>query len=130
MGPGVTDRKKRCLHSQHWQLELGYIGTHTNEWSGYHKLSRWLTWLWPISFSAISSPTLWVILLGKPSGSKNKRVTIEEAEDEEDYLRDGRYFEQYLDAGKPLREGQTNFEQYQQYQEEEGEDEWAPFGDA
>jgi len=68
--------------------------------------------------------------LENPVASKNKRVTIEEAEDEEDYLRDGRYFEQYLDAGKPLREGQTNFEQYQQYQEEEGEDEWAPFGDA
>lgn len=69
--------------------------------------------------------------LDNPLATKNQRVTVEDVEDEdENYWRDnGRYFEQLPNAGRPLREGQTGFERYQQYKQEEGEDEWAPFCD-
>lgn len=64
-----------------------------------------------------------------PTASKNRRVTIEDAADEEED-KVGRYFEPCPDAGWTLREGQTIFEKYQKYKEGEGENEWAPFCDA
>lgn len=60
-----------------------------------------------------------------PIASKSRRVTVEDVTDEEDGRR---YFEPYPEAGWTLREGQTEFERYQQYKEGEGEDKWAPFG--
>jgi len=64
-----------------------------------------------------------------PEEQKRRRVTVEEVADE-DNVYNKRYFEQSTEAGWPLREGQTGFKQYQQYKQEEGEDEWAPFDDA
>jgi hypothetical protein len=34
-----------------------------------------------------------------------------------------------MDAGWALHEGETSFEKYRTYQEEEGEDPWSPFED-
>jgi len=60
-----------------------------------------------------------------PTASKHQRVTIEEVEDEDHT----QYFEQCVDAGQTLREGQTGFERFHQYKEGMGEDKWAPFYD-
>ncbi|KAG1719436.1 uncharacterized protein EDB91DRAFT_1240600 [Suillus paluster] len=67
-----------------------------------------------------------------PALRKTRRTTVEEVEDEDGMLfpNNGRYFEPQSDAGWALREGETNFERYRTYQEEEGEDPWSPFEDA
>ncbi|KAG1892025.1 hypothetical protein F4604DRAFT_1875493 [Suillus subluteus] len=63
---------------------------------------------------------------------KTRRVTVEEVEDEGGMLfpDNGRYFEPQPDAGWALHKGETNFERYRTYQEEEGEDPWSPFENA
>ncbi|KAG2112917.1 hypothetical protein BD769DRAFT_1364286 [Suillus cothurnatus] len=60
-----------------------------------------------------------------PTASKHQWVTIEEVEDEDHT----QYFEQCVDAGQTLREGQTGFERFHQYKEGMSEDKWAPFYD-
>ncbi|KAG2100245.1 hypothetical protein BD769DRAFT_1631108 [Suillus cothurnatus] len=60
-----------------------------------------------------------------PTASKHQQVTIEEVEDEDHT----RYFEQCVNAGQTLREGQTGFERFHQYKEGMGKDKWAPFYD-
>ena len=57
-----------------------------------------------------------------PEVQKQRQVTVEEVADE-DEVYNKQYFEQNTDAGWPLREERTSFEQYQQYKQEEGEDE-------
>ncbi|KAG1878582.1 hypothetical protein C8R48DRAFT_752658 [Suillus tomentosus] len=66
-----------------------------------------------------------------PALSKTRRVTVEEVEDEDgmSFTNNGRYFEPRTDAGWALHEGETSFEKYRTYQEEEGEDPWSPFED-
>lgn len=66
-----------------------------------------------------------------PALSKTHRVRVEEVEDEEgmSFTNNGRYFERRTDAGWALHEGETSFEKYRTYQEEEGEDPWSPFED-
>ncbi|KAG1734815.1 hypothetical protein EDB19DRAFT_1996509 [Suillus lakei] len=66
-----------------------------------------------------------------PALSKTRRVRVEEVEDEEgmSFTNNGRYFECQMDAGWALHEGETSFEKYRTYQEEEGEDPWSPFED-
>ncbi|KAG1867247.1 hypothetical protein DFJ58DRAFT_904528 [Suillus subalutaceus] len=66
-----------------------------------------------------------------PALSKTRRVRVEEVEDEEgmSFTNNGRYFKRRTDAGWALHEGETSFEKYRTYQEEEGEDPWSPFED-
>ncbi|KAG0698831.1 hypothetical protein DFH29DRAFT_983729 [Suillus ampliporus] len=67
-----------------------------------------------------------------PALGKTRRVTVEEVEDEDGMLfpNNRRYFEPQPDAGWALHEGETSFERYRTYQEEEGEDPWSSFEDA
>ncbi|KAG1722534.1 uncharacterized protein EDB91DRAFT_1256001 [Suillus paluster] len=67
-----------------------------------------------------------------PVLGKTRRVTVEEVEDEDGMLfpNNERYFKPQPDAGWALHEGETSFERYRAYQEEEGEDPWSPFEDA
>ncbi|KAG1776239.1 hypothetical protein EV702DRAFT_1046387 [Suillus placidus] len=66
-----------------------------------------------------------------PVLSKTRRVTVEEVEDEDgmSFTNNGQYFEPRTDAGWALHEGETSFEKYRTYQEEEGDDPWSPFED-
>ncbi|KAG2034075.1 hypothetical protein BDR03DRAFT_935443 [Suillus americanus] len=66
-----------------------------------------------------------------PALGKIRRVTVEEVEDEDgmSFPNNGQYFEPQPDAGWALHEGETSFERYRTYQEEEGEDPWSPFED-
>ncbi|KAG1811778.1 uncharacterized protein BJ212DRAFT_1483508 [Suillus subaureus] len=66
-----------------------------------------------------------------PVLGKIRRVTVEEVKDEDgmSFPNNRRYFKPQLDAGWALHEGETSFERYRTYQEEEGEDPWLPFED-
>ncbi|KAG2127611.1 uncharacterized protein EDB93DRAFT_1256934 [Suillus bovinus] len=61
--------------------------------------------------------------------SETRCVTIEEVEDDGG-TQFGHYFEPIPDAGWALREGETKFEGYRRYQEEDGEDSYSPFENA
>ncbi|KAG2116893.1 hypothetical protein BD769DRAFT_1672750 [Suillus cothurnatus] len=65
-----------------------------------------------------------------PPVPKSRRVMVKDVADEGEVVGGGgRYFKQCSDGGWALREGKTEFERYQKYKEDMGEDKWAPFCD-
>jgi hypothetical protein len=67
---------------------------------------------------------------------KSQCVMVEDVADEGEEVDEGevvggggRYFKQCSDGGWALWEGKTEFERYQKYKEDMGEDEWAQFCD-
>lgn len=71
--------------------------------------------------------------LENPVATKIHRTTIEDSDDEDKghVSNTRRYFETFPDvnAGHPLKEGETHFETYRQNQQKDGMDKWAPFAD-
>jgi hypothetical protein len=61
---------------------------------------------------------------------KSQHVTVKDVADKGEVVGGGgHYFKQCSDGGWALQEGKTEFERYQKYKEDMGEDKWAPFCD-